>query len=319
MVVDSSGAGVGGPTPGVDEQTLFVSLGAVQGHAAIGWPCRMCIARSQVWFAIDTSAGPGDVRWMSVCELAGWHAYDSEWSSPLFQQLYAKSDARFITIRKKTECLPILSVAARNAFWRLPVHTMKRLTIYLGIGTVSGEGLYVYLNALVRHALAGHDEESFEEILSPRLAAQHKQKSDLLQDECVAQIFETDKETNILEDHLAASKIAKQTFGDYREAFFRERTSRQPKGNSKEKARTLRPKAVAWPTLLSQEFANSLVPPEARISKDPSNQRWLGVVRPHGTISRSWPLYGEVGSLRIGLRALWGCHGDLSRTRLSHK
>ena len=70
----------------------------------------------------------------------------------------------------------------------------------------------------------------------------------------------------------------------------------------------VRLRAIPWPTSLTHDFAMSLLPPRGRISQDAANNRWLGELRPHGTVSRSWPLYGESQALVLVASQLWAWH-----------
>lgn len=56
---------------------------------------------------------------------------------------------------------------------------------------------------------------------------------------------------------------------------------------------------------MTQAEAQAFLPPGARISKDVPNSRWLVVWRPYGTISRSWPCWGETASLAQVLKWAW--------------
>lgn len=59
---------------------------------------------------------------------------------------------------------------------------------------------------------------------------------------------------------------------------------------------------------ISAEFARSLMPLGAKLSKDAPDSRRLGVYKPHGSISRSWPLYREKNSLTLVLQQVWRWH-----------
>lgn len=293
---------------------LFMSLGPIQGHAALGWPCKRFVQGVETWFELKPDATRSDLTWLVVTSLPQWRAFATEWSSPLFQQLYAKKDGRCITLRARSCEKELLTVAANMAFWKLQLPFMKRLYGYLQADGVAGETLFAYVHALVAHVLPDLDAQEIAEILEARLMQRKFAKSELLQEQCVADVFEADKESNILEKHLEYSRPAAMEFEEFHSALVKMRAKAGAKtgGKAKAAAKAARPKKVAWPTSLTQAYANSLAPPGCHISKDGANQRWLGCMRPHGTISRSWPLYGERVALSLVLSSLWTWHRQLT-------
>lgn len=55
-----------------------------------------------------------------------------------------------------------------------------------------------------------------------------------------------------------------------------------------------------------EEPAQRFVPPFAKVWKDMRENRWVVRLKPYGSLSRSWTVYGEIGA--FGRCAAWSWH-----------
>ena len=127
---------------------------------------------------------------------------------------------------------------------------------------------------------------------------------------CVKDLW-TDGDAAVLEAEKKRNQARKADKEVYRESF--ELHFVAAGGNKGMKSAKKKLKKVEWEGELTKEWAASFLPPGAALSKDLPNRRWLGVLGGERgarafTISRSFPLYGEQGSLRRVLQGLWLRH-----------
>eukprot|EP00971_Amphidinium_carterae_P143611 2845262-Amphidinium_carterae.1 len=97
---------------------------------------------------------------LMVTDLDEWEALPYEWRGPLWcEKKRAESASKDTSHAAKTlavavatsEPIPLLEMAVRKCFWRLPMSFLKRLCTHLGLSQ-PGATLYEVLETLIKHS-----------------------------------------------------------------------------------------------------------------------------------------------------------------------
>ena len=165
-----------------DEQWLL-SLGDVAGEVALAWPTIATAKEGATSFAVDFQKAP--LR-LCIVDPHEWQGVRVRWISPVEQLLRGWCTCEDLCARPElllvaeTPAEPLLLLAAKNAFWDLPMHMVawiaSQLEVNLDVAETEAEKVLV----LVKHLLPGVAEPELFEMLSRRSEVRDDQLADLL-------------------------------------------------------------------------------------------------------------------------------------------
>ena len=213
------------------------------------------------------------------------------------------------------------AAAATKCFDNFGEVAITEFLKYLDVDFINGCSFFEKLQLLIMHCLPDISDERLLEILHLRVQQPHVGLTELLTEQVVQETFHhTDLKLveKFVESKQTEQKVAEpfkvelKTFT----AKVYSRTSQPPAKKRRTstrtgtKARESKPAFMRIPpteeSAVSQEEAQAWLPPGAKVWKDSLSCRWKVVYRPFGSLSRSWKMHGDVGSMRQV--AAWAWH-----------
>ena len=304
----------------VGEAQWHFALGDVCEVAGLGWPAEMKTLGMQQW-AIPCGAGTS-LDWVFVTRPSDFEAIEYKWRSPYSQAVIANSlgvppFSHCVACQLRGEAAPLLTLAARCAFWKLPLSAVQAIATRLGVALNGATKLYGVLEALVVHIL-GIEGAELLEIMARRIA-----REALVADESVLEDFddvfeimgksdkkavEGDKEARersdrlaeeYRQDHSARQDIVRQA---HERAGNRTRTARRARPGAG--LGVMRSRALPQGDIPQAEIA-PLCAPGHHVWKDNVRRRWHIHPVPHARTSFSWLEHTERGAAVEALRHGW--------------
>lgn len=303
-------------------------LGHIEGSISLAWPASSeRIGESQAW----QPASPGKVVHLAVCDWHEWEAIPIKAVSPLSQlaawPVTHKAPHQCLLVRCVLDQtvasgpLPLLSLAARHAFWELPLVSLKRIARQLNISDVDQRSsLFVTLWHLVS-AILDTDAEATLAILQKRLARvsnDHAVSKALMELDEGFDLMDS-KEADAMKAEKKQLKAKQPLDADFRKDYvakavvLRQRAADSSRGRK----RKTDPSARVPDGDISQQSAKLLLPPNCSLWRNRMQGGWCAHLTGYARMSRQWATHGgERESLLSLLRALWDLH--LEREGLGH-
>ena len=309
------------------------ALGHVRGTATLVWPAVATEIGGKRFFTL-ASARDTKADWIVCVEPDDWEALEVHWCSPMHIMALQRAPwagpaasalsgglLRGAWAMARGGPVSLWAAAARKCFDKFGEVAITEFIKYLGVDIPGGCGFFEKLKILVSHCLPGISEEELLEILHLRVQQPHAALTELLSEEVVQQTFQKD-DLQMVEKFVESRKSEEKAALPFREelkqftARIFSRTpeppakKRQKKAASGSKHPESRPAFMRVPpteeSAISQEVAQTFFPPNAKVWKDSLSCRWKVVYKPFGSLSRSWKLHGDAGSLKQV--AAWAWH-----------
>ena len=337
--------------------TWFFALGGNTSRAGIGWPAvekRVGDGSGGFTALFMPSCIPGDTGvdiskafpWLFVHNAEDWVAMEYAWSPPaVTAAVLGRTDAfedLALGARPVLGPMPLLTLAAKRAFWDLKAASVQALLKHEGVGIASNASLYQKVKALVGHILRPSAEEMME-ILASRFSkepdifeevvADNEELEDVVDDEDLQDLKAVNEDVGraasakksfkdeYIKEHAVLKQKQRKAAADAAEAATLAGEARgQAKASAKAKAKAKAAAELAgswkaghrWPTRMpadvtdmKEEVAQALAPPECRMWRDDFNCRWQAQFKYLGNKSRSWAKYGFDQALVLVLEWAW--------------
>lgn len=325
-------------------QEWFFSLGHIEHTAVLGWRARVVESGGSRFMVPVVASSASDIAssyaWLVVVDLGDWVCQPLRWVAPSFKfnlgsaglsagvgsaSSSSASPARQGLAEFRSECcgaavcvgseVPLVTALANIAFGNLNESLVTRLLKLAGVelkkgadffeklmagmkkwSTLDDAGLALALYSRVQPSV--HTTSHDDAFCSTDVAKGCFDASDMPQ---VDNFLESSKKCESKAPGFQAKVVdlVRKTRPRYREA-----RNKPPSGGP-------RPD-------MSQAEAQVFLPVGARNSKDVPNSRWLVVWKPFGTISRSWPCWGDVNSLAQVLKWAWD-HAEKMGRKCPHE
>lgn len=301
----------------------YISMGPVEGLAALLWPlsCPPSTATSgQGLLRLQTEAVQiEDMAWAVVASLEDWVTLPCEWSSPVrvFIDKVRGGDGPEVCLRAVGPQVPLLQMAAQQAFWKLPLTFLRQLAKHLGV-QLPDQTLPGVLLALMKKCWPGADELALLSALAKRLPKANPHM-DMLQQVAQEDLL-SDDEGKAVEDIVEEAKKQEEQQAALRGVLVERRaalksSSAQAKAKSAgskpavraaKKARLVTPHMPSGQDPALEEML-PLMPPGGRLYKDHLNNRWRGYYDGF-SVSRSWVWRPSKESVVEVVGLLWAQH-----------
>jgi len=306
----------------------MLSLSHVQGVAVLLWPLDpVQVVSGQPLSFTPGAATVSQLAWAVILDWEDWVALPCRWSSPLSAWKlngHRRLPLTAIVCASVGEEVPLLRHCARQGFFRTDLVNLNKLVVDLGVGT-SHKDLANVMLALVRHLLPDISDEDLLSILQKRLPKASEYLDILESEEVSHELDEEDREACAKmrkqedEKQGAASALKVEIRALHAKIRAKRATSQVPgssaasSSSQASKKRKTATKAVKQvppaPEDLSEEQARDLMPPDARLYKDYSNNRWRGYYLEQSR-SRSWAVRSARDCCLEVLQFLWTCHKE---------
>ena len=309
------------PTPGI----WAFALGPCSDSAVVVWPAHEIFLPDigSAYYAPRLSEEP---ELWAVTAAADFEACTFQWRSPA----YAASELPSCDKKKKllpvrsSEVMPLLQLAARNAFWSLSLASLQSLGKYLGCD--NGPDLLSMLLHLLEHILPEESEEARLALAGRRMVEFKKKnrstENDMLEIDEAHEWLDKNDVTSLRRDGDARKSLhveAKEFGHRFREKKKELRTKVVAPPPAK-KAKKAGGKAAAAPPAkltvpktdkIPQAIAKTLSPPGSFVWVSRSPGAWNGKLPPFGAHTRGWTKHTERSALVLVLRAIWEDYSDL--------
>ena len=208
--------------------------------------------------------------------------------------------------------LPLLTIAARKAFWSMPKVSLVPYCQDLGVALGSGASLFACVYELVKHIIGGTEGEILD-IVHQRLVrydAEGAYSDALLQCDAAIQMLDIHDHQTLYDEQKTARSL--QTDREiYAEDYRKQRmTLHPPKGKAKAKAKGRgkgKPLSIAMPppSTIPHADAKKYIPPTSSIWRGVVRGQWCGHCPPYARISEPWRRASEANALLVVVRKLW--------------
>lgn len=325
----------------------FLSLGHIEHVAVLGWRVRFEEV-SGARFMIPVLP-TGDLRdcydWLVVVDAEQWLAQPIKWAAPCSKfHLHrffgesssgAASSASASTAAPRLRSIvdlpagciggaiciggqvPVLVECANRAFDGFNEALLTRLLKLYSIELPKTADLFDKIMAGVKRFASRGDDDILAALYSRMRPNRHTASHDdaFFQSDIVQACFDASDVKLVQEfsENSKKSELAASSFQEKVVAYHRSR--KPPSERPKAQKSTRLPKPQPG---LSQADAQAYLPPGARMSRDVPNSRWLVVFKPHGTISRSWPCWGEIPALAKVCKWAWEHYSRLEQRECPH-
>lgn len=279
------------------------------------------------WPRVDVpSAG---FQWIVLLEEGEWDAMPIRWACPWEVQRQWPSVAGAMPTGLCAVPLgppePILTVAAKHAFWMLPKTTLDAWSKELVVEQPSGADLFTTLWNLVERVLQPIGENDIMDILMRRLAnlaaRERPGTEELMQLDEGNKLFTKEEEADLRVDRkpIVAERVVAKSFAkrwtEKRAALPRPKAKASSKGKGAPKgacrsARGAQSKYL--PRVPAGQFTQAQVrqptPDGGSLWIGNSRGNWNGHYPPFQRCSAFWAQHGQRGACLVVLRTLWRQH-----------
>lgn len=219
-----------------------------------------------------------------------------------------------------TPAEPLLMVAARMGFHKLPQVPLFKLAHECGCDLPAASTFFNTLKALIAHVVPFFTEEEIFQVLQLRTVSASDTLA-LFQKLDIESAYEDKSDQKVIEAYIKNAKKEEEAVQDFTDELHELSTKlglnidkkadagppaeMAKPGSSASSSAKFVPGAPAANQDITLEQARAHAPPNSRIYKDHYNGRWLIWIEPHGCRSRSWSLTGEIVSLANVLLWAW--------------
>lgn len=332
---------------GTDE--WFLTLGHIEHLATLAWRVRLVKFAGHTFMVplLPTSDFCDAYAWLVCADPDLWLAQPIRWVSPVGkfglhrvvgQATSSSSSGASAPKRAKlasiaelpSECIgaaicvgdevPVLTECANNAFAGFNEALLTRLLKFYGVDFAKGADLFDKIIAGAKQfgGMCGNDLVSalYRRVRPNPHTASHDDA--FFESEILQGCFDA-SDVKQVQQYAESTKTAETKASSFEEKLRDYHRSCRPRSQAKAKASASVGRRLPKPAPgISQANAQAFLPPGGRLSKDAPNSRWLVVMRPHGTISRSWPCWGEVESLAKVCKWAWEHHTRLEGGACPH-
>lgn len=185
---------------GQQDSCWMFALGPIGDSVVAVWPARprSVESSSQRCTFFEPEVSHDRPAFLSIVCLDRWEACQYEWRSPASMKLQFPEmtlPLRVLPIQT-TAPEPLLTCAARQGFWSLPLPALQGLSKFIGCPEgSSAPGIYEAITALVPTILPQASDEEIEAILSRRIVALSKKASP----DSVEEVLQLDEAADFLE------------------------------------------------------------------------------------------------------------------------
>ena len=308
------------------------SLGHLQGQGALLWPATMQEINGKQLFRPSVECTGGSLHIGIVFNPDEWEVMPASWLSPL--HCIALGAAPGVAAVAEGTPKPLMEVLAAGAFYNMTLCQVQDICKIYHMG-LEGASMYDMLAALAQHFIPGLTETQLHSILSLRMKPEGTMLSDFFESEEVLACFDQQDQKEIVKHSEAkdrratlqsSSQYKKKLHALYRSlpqgalagAHLEPASSSSDRGAKRRKVKakdvaTARQYPAAFPSSCSLDEAQAMAPPGCRLSKDLNENRWRAYYKPFGnSISRSWPLHGEMHALRQVCKQAWAWHESIT-------
>ena len=312
------------PTPGM----WAFALGPCSDSAVIVWPAHEIFLPDigSAYYAPRLSEEP---ELWAVTAAADFEACTFQWRSPAYAASELPSCAKKTKLLpvRSSEVMPLLQLAARNAFWSLSLASLQILGKYLGCD--NGPDLLSMLLHLLEHILPEESEEARVALAGRRMVEFKKKnrstENDMLEIDEAHEWLDKNDVTSLRRDGDARKSLhveAKEFGHRFREKKkeMRSKVVAPPPAKKAKKGAGKAGKAAAAPPAkltvpktekIPQAIAKTLSPPGSFVWVSRSPGAWNGKLPPFGAHTRGWTKHTERSALVLVLRAIWEDYSDL--------
>ena len=300
------------------------ALGPVGDSAVLAWPAKEVElvhgdpARTFFQPVVPLSRP----LFVAILDLQSWEGCSYEWHAPAWthsEHPDSKYQTRLLAVRR-SPTLPLLSLAAEEAFWDLPLTTLQALSAHVGLAHGAALDAFDLVLSLLKHACPNKEEVDLLPLVIKRLAVMKKNAGG----DVINEVLAVDETADYLtkDDHANLKKEASKMQGreiDYKAFKERYKTKKaelsppivQPKKRSrKREASAAQRLRVPEDGTIPHVEAKALAPPGSHLWIARGDQTWNGRYPPFSSHSRSWHRYGERDALILVLRAVWEDYCD---------
>ena len=285
----------------------FFPLGARLGSAVLLWPAdEVPLGQpASLWHMAPRSAK--QLCWAAMLDEKRWHAREFQWRSPVWQVTVGKlqiSQARSIkAVLVDRKAKPLLSVAAVNAFWRLPTNSLQQLAQHLKVRLDEAPSLFQTCLALVRAVLGCTEAEAIDIVQKRGVAMENASR---MQEQSINAVEEG---LSLLEpqeqEEFQKEKRTMKADTDGVKDFARELALAKRRNTTGTKRQRKAKKTSLPPGEIPQDEAKKFLPAGASIWRDNLRHGWCGHFPPYKRVSARVDVFGTRGAVLEVLRALW--------------
>jgi hypothetical protein len=285
------------------------------GLGALGWPAKLHAGQEDGACSFMPDLGPASkaLHWLFIDDLSKWEARELHFRSPLWGCLQA-GDALPCITAQASQPEPLLTIAARQAFWHIPKAALVKLSEHEGLAVETGWSLFSLLWNMLKKFLPGMSDEQYLGILQKRLTPKQLGAIDM----CDIDIVEDMLDKSDLEEMRKAKKEAEKDEKNL-EIFTREFEEMKSKVTAKlqqakrpqKKQKTSAASSASSSTSkvlpegeLTREQVLALAPPGCHIWRSRAGT-WQINQPPHPRLARSWSKYGEREAAVLVLQGAW--------------
>lgn len=289
--------------------------GSCGATASFAWPAQSREAPGGLVCFSPQVQAPEELPWVALLALSEWEAWAFEWKSPLWQSLAwgAHLGAAVAVPIRSPE--PLLIVAARNAFWAIPLPVLQQLAVEQGSPVTSGS-LFDVLFGLVAYLLGTSEAETLDIVRSrctPRLSTNAEA---LLSLDAGLDLFSKADQSDLRkeQDQVRSTVALAKDFEEEYRAKRRTLAPAEPKAKAKSRA-LRRERRVAWchpqaPDRIPDGFvehaeAKKLLPPGGAIWRMLRIGGWQCHQRPHPRVSFTFARWTPRGAMMRCLQHSW--------------
>ncbi|CAK0866508.1 unnamed protein product, partial [Prorocentrum cordatum] len=310
-------------------QAWYIGVGDIVSTLAVGWPA-VRVHPSGVYAPQQGGVKPG---LFAVFDLSKWEACSIEICSPLHNAIVAEGgkDGKEVSLQRWSHygdmgvlartsgpIAPLLNVAARQAFGRLPLSFLKVLSEELGVG--GGVTLVEVLRGLIKHIFPEITDDDLLAILRQREYNYEEvdDMADVMDDEIIVESFDT-KDQVTLKKELETLKMSNDEVREYKSAvrdlhhaLLGDKKIGDLKAAARRRMRDLKyPKKIFKTPIghddLPQAQAKLLLPPGATVWRGNQVGSWQVHVKPHPRHSERWAKHGNnsYNAMLAAVRFAW--------------
>ena len=294
-----------------------MSLGDVNSTVLMGWKVKSHAGASPgdpELYTMEDDLGGEHIKYFSVFDAMEFDAVPIAWRSPISMQLGGIRLASPRIAAMATGPLEnLLQVAARSAFWSLPLTSIRAIAKHYQVEAPAGGALYETLRDLVCHVLKISEEQA-SDILLLRTFKKTINTDEFLEIEGAEASF--DQQTKETVDRtLQKQEAADNEIKDFKNSLKIARKKKYKlsdnvalnKSNKRSPLYQYKGPCI-WPSdLPSQQVAKTLMPPNCYLWRSYSAPgSWQAHLKPHPRRSYSFNTNGGAhGALRAITQHVW--------------
>lgn len=294
----------------------FIGCDTSSGSCVLGIPVEEVAFNGATFYSLSAIS---DFAYLPILQPTVWQAMTFTWKAPLSMRLEFGEwpPANGPYIKPTIAPTDLLSVCARNAFWRTPKTGLTQLAKKLGFHLDSAATVPEMVLDLAEQVLGELSDADKLEILRCRLPAHDECKEFLMTEE--AKELLGDDEAKQVEKMKESETKGEPVHEEFKKATKRlalkikEFQAKQRKGGGAAGSRTSRPPAkrqrryppaLDFKSGLTVEYLNTFVPDGSRVGVDHLDRNWR-LSAFGGRHARAWGLYGDAESAKILIRLAW--------------